>query len=345
MKNTPIALMCCLSITSNVLYAHEHHNHAAKDVIAEPNKPTGSGEFIYQADPNWGTLENGENLGPTHGGVAIDEAGLIYLSTDGKASIYVFNESGSLVKTIAPQARGLHQITIRKEGDKEYIYGAQLNAYGGKRIEKILKLDLDGNTIIEIPNEKSGKIPGGFSGMTGVAVAPDGSIFCSIGYGSQYIHKFDNQGKHLFHFGKRGKKYNQLKTPHNLAIDHRFGTPRLLVVDRENRRLVHYDLEGNFLGIYAKNLRRPCAVSFHKHFCAVAELEARVTILDTEGNHISHLGDNPNKSLWANMKVKPEQQKIGLFSAPHGLSFDSAGNLYVQDWNVTGRATKLTRAK
>ena len=27
----------------------------------------------------------------------------------------------------------------------------------------------------------------------------------------------------------------------------------------------------------------------------------------------------------------------------HGLSFDSAGNLYVEDWNFAGRVTKLRR--
>ena len=29
--------------------------------------------------------------------------------------------------------------------------------------------------------------------------------------------------------------------------------------------------------------------------------------------------------------------------APHGLSFDKDGNLYVQDWNKSGRVTKLTK--
>ena len=35
--------------------------------------------------------------------------------------------------------------------------------------------------------------------------------------------------------------------------------------------------------------------------------------------------------------------KPGVFTAPHGLCFDAEGNLYVMDWNKTGRLTKLVR--
>jgi hypothetical protein len=35
-------------------------------------------------------------------------------------------------------------------------------------------------------------------------------------------------------------------------------------------------------------------------FCAVAELEARVTILGKDGVPVVFLGDNPDKKQWAN---------------------------------------------
>ena len=120
---------------------------------------------------------------------------------------------------------------------------------------------------------------------------------------------------------------------------------KLLVADRGKNRLVHLDLEGNWIGVHASNLRRPCAVSFSGDTLAVAELESRVTVLDKTGTPIAFLGDNPNKAQWADFGVTPEDQRLGIFTAPHGLSFDKAGNLYVQDWNKTGRVTKLTLAK
>ena len=107
--------------------------------------------------------------------------------------------------------------------------------------------------------------------------------------------------------------------------------------------LLHFDLEGNWIGIHASNLRLPCAISFHGEHVAVAELKARVTILDKTGTPVAFLGDNPNQAQWANFGVAPQDQRLGIFTAPHGLSFDKAGNLYVEDWNKTGRVTKLTK--
>ena len=76
---------------------------------------------------------------------------------------------------------------------------------------------------------------------------------------------------------------------------------------------------------------------------AIAELESRVTILDKTGTPISFLGDNPNKAQWAKFPIPPSEMQLGIFTAPHGLSFDKAGNLYVEDWNKTGRITKLRK--
>ena len=87
-------------------------------------------------------------------------------------------------------------------------------------------------------------MPGGWNGLTGVTVAPDGAVFASMGYGSQLIHKFDASGKLLKTFGGKGEGDGRFNTSHGLAIDTRFGEPRLLVADRENRRLCHLDLEG-----------------------------------------------------------------------------------------------------
>ncbi|NQX02113.1 hypothetical protein HQ447_15755 [bacterium] len=157
------------------------------------------------------------------------------------------------------------------------------------------------------------------------------------------MHKFDATGKLLKSFGSKGTDENQFNTPHGLAIDTRFGEPRLLVADREKRRLVHFDLEGNWIGVHASNLRRPCSISILGENLAVAELESRVTILDKSGTPVAFLGDNPNQAQWAKFPIPPAEMQLGIFTAPHGISFDKAGNLYVEDWNKSGRITKLTK--
>ena len=55
------------------------------------------------------------------------------------------------------------------------------------------------------------------------------------------------------------------------------------------------------------------------------------------------LGDNPDQAQWAKYNLAPEFWKDGIFIAAHGLTFDKAGNLFVQDWNFSGRFTKLKK--
>ncbi len=323
--------------------AHPDHGVMPGD---DPHLPvrTGNGAHVYEAVPHWGELPDGKIIGPTHGGVVVDDvSGLIYVSTDSELSVVVYQPDGKFVKTIAPECRGFHAMAIRQEAGQTVMYGAQLNSNTPPL--RVCKIDTAGKLLLEIPNEVTGEVPGGWGGLTGVTVAPDGAIFASMGYGSNIVHKFDATGKLLKSFGSKGEDETQFNTPHGLAIDTRFGEPRLLVADREKRRLVHFDLEGNWIGVHASNLRRPCAVSILGDVAAVAELESRVTILDQSGTPVAFLGDNPNKAEWANFEVMPEAQKLGIFTAPHGLSFDRAGNLYVQDWNRTGRVTKLSLVK
>jgi DNA-binding beta-propeller fold protein YncE len=322
-------------------FAHPDHDTKPGDGPQTAVR-TGNGSWSYEAVPHWGELPQGKIIGPTHGGVVVDDTGgLIYVSTDSELSLLVYQPDGTFVKTIAPECRGFHAMAIRSEDGKPVIYGAQLNSR--QPPQRICKIDTEGKLLLEIPNAATGEVPGGWNGITGVAVAPDGSIFASMGYGSNIVHKFDAAGKLLKSFGSKGKEEQQFNTPHGLAIDTRFGDPRLLVADREKRRLVHFDMEGNWIGVHSSNLRRPCSVSILGDEVAVAELESRVTILDKTGTPVAFLGDNPDKGQWANFGVTPEDQRLGIFTAPHGLSFDKAGNLYVEDWNKTGRVTKLTK--
>ncbi|PXA04028.1 hypothetical protein DDZ13_08260 [Coraliomargarita sinensis] len=312
--------------------AHDHHHSVV----------VGHGKYQYEAVPHWGELPGGKSIGPTHGGVVVDsQDGRVYVSTDAEHSILVYEANGTFVESIAPQCRGFHAMDIGRDNRETVIYGAQL-----KDTLRVCKIDTEGNILMEISAETHPDLPGGWKGVTGVAVAPDGSIFCSMGYGSNLIHKFGKFGDYIKSFGGKGKPEAGkvvTRTSHGLKVDTRFDPPRLLVCDRENRRLFHTDLEGKWIGEIVTDLRRPCAVSIFGNLCAIAELEGRVTLLDKKGNILTHLGDNPNEKQWANFRVELDAIDEGLFTAPHGLSFDENGNIYVQDWNASGRMTKLKR--
>lgn len=343
--------------------AHPNHDKAPAGKPVSEVITTGNGQFTFKTVPGWGALPDGKNIGPTHGGVAVDSKGFVYVSTDAKHGIVKFDKTGKFVKFFEGK-HGFHSLGIIKEGDQEYLYGANVRgAY-------FAKLTLDGKEVFRIPNENTGNVPGSyqrrdkekklmvnedgspsmvsaFKGLTGAAVADDGHIFLSCGYGSNLVHKFDKTGKHLKSFGGRSGKDRsdpmRFVTCHGLAIDKRFGDPRLLVVDRENGRLMHYDFDFKFIQKYAEHLRRPCAVSIRKDECVVAELAGRVTLLDKRGAEVAFLGDNPDKKQRANFGVPKDKMTLGVFTAPHGCSFDADGNVIVQDWNKSGRVTFLDR--
>jgi len=342
-----ISLSLCATLAA-VTFAHEGHDHAQApgDALAVTHAVLlGGGEYRYETVPNWSQLPEGrETLGPTHGGIVVDRDGNLYFTMDGGPNaILVYKPDGTFLRALGDESlTGIHGVAINDENGEQFIYAAHLK---GRRA---LKLKLDGEIVWTIGFDdvkQSGKYEneGQFS-PTAIAVAPDGGVFIADGYGQNWIHKFDKDQNYVTSFGGKGEEPGQFRTCHGMGMDRRGEKPLLLVCDRENRRLQHFDLDGNFVAIVTEGLRRPCSVSFHDGKVVIAELEARVTILDQHNNQVAHLGDNPNREHWANYHVPPAAWQPGIFTAPHGVSFDPAGNIYVMDWNASGRVSKLRRA-
>ncbi|HAT59189.1 MAG TPA: 6-bladed beta-propeller, partial [Opitutae bacterium] len=182
---------------------------------------------------------------------------------------------------------------------------------------------------------------------TAITVAPNGDIFLSDGYASNIIFKYNKKGEYLSHFGKKGDALRDFHTPHGMTLDTRYDPPRLLICDRNHLpigRLVHYDLNGNFIEEAATRLNMPTSVAIQGEYVSVPSLDGRLYILDKNNSVVSVLGykAEPGVSLY---KVKQEDWVEGIFSGTHGSYWDKDGNLYVQDWNIDGRIMKLVRVK
>ena len=337
--NIKAALIGGLLLSAGFVMAHEGDVPSNKSTVTAPiTSPvqTGQGSLTYTTVPGWGKVPGSEHIGSTHGGIVVDKAGKIYVSTDGPQTLIAFDADGKYIKSFGPAFRGIHGMNINTEDGKEYIYAAAMG--------KVMKLDLEGNIVLTLDGSKQDGHA--WKRATAVAVAPNGDIFVADGYGSSIIFKYDKAGKFIKKIGIKGNKDGEFKTSHGLAVDNRNPEkPVLVVADRENRRVQLLDLDGNFIKVATTGLRRPCALSIWGDYIAVAELEGRVAILDKDYKVVSKIGDNPNKKQWANFPVKPEDWQGGIFTAPHGVSFDSNGNLYVMDWNKWGRVTKLTKDK
>jgi hypothetical protein len=93
-----------------------------------------------------------------------------------------------------------------------------------------------------------------------IAVSSNGDVYVTDGYASDYIHRFHRTAKHIRSFGGKKEPYS-FSTLHKLAIDTRFQHARIIACDRANNRVVHLSLDGDHLGVVAKDLLLPAAVT------------------------------------------------------------------------------------
>ncbi len=278
-------------------------------------------------------------LGACHGGVVLDKAGNIYVTTDTKRGIVVFSPSGKFLKNVGPSH--IHGLEVREESGVEYLYAARPSQH------EVIKLKLDGERVWAITYPETAGIYKEAKNFNpcAVTVAPDGSIFIADGYGANYVLKYDKDRQFVKAFGGPGKEEGKFQTCHGIALDMRQGKPLLLVCNRNNNRVEHWDLDGNFVKVIQKDLRMPAAVHIQGDYAVFPELQGRVTVLNKDGSIAAQVGDNPNEKQRANYGLPQDQWQDGICNSPHGASMDKDGNLIVAEWSAFGHLHKFTRAK
>ncbi|MFN0052195.1 MAG: 6-bladed beta-propeller [Planctomycetales bacterium] len=312
---------------------------------AEKAKPVrmGCGIMTFDTVPGWGLSPEGKSvIGPTHGGVVIDKAGSIYTSAN--MGVFVFSPDGKVIRRyLGDEYSNIHDMEIRDEAEGEFIYGARnANAEG-------IKFNaLTGAIVLKLPFPEASGLNLKQFNPTAITVAPNGDIFLADGYASNHIFKFDKSGKYLMHFGTKGNELKQFNTAHGMTLDTRYDPPRLLICDRNHEpkgRLLHYDLNGEFIAEVVTGLGMPTSAAVQGDYVSVPDLHGRLVILDKSNTIIAVLGHNADPDKRVNFNVPQDQWIEGVFSGTHGSYWDKDGNLYVQDWNVSGRLMKLVRVK
>jgi hypothetical protein len=305
-------------------------------------------EVKYDFVPNFlGTPPGKAQIGNGHGEIAVDSAGLIYVSVQEKdAGIQVYGKDGKFIKAL-PLPMSLHGFVIRKSAEGEFLYGAVLGE------QRFLKAKLDGTVVMEIKpdafpadkgkaKDKAGKV-GNALKLTNCDVAPNGDIYIVDGYGKSWIFVFDKDGKFKSVFGGPTQMVDgkAFANTHKIFIDVRFSPARLLCLDRGNNRMFHLDLDGtNPQMIADKGLRNPSSASFHGDLMCVAEIAGRVSVWNKEGKMVAELGANDTKGQTNTPGVKPDAWRTGIVTSPHGITFDGKGNILETEWNQFGRVLR-----
>ena len=328
----------------------------AEDKAGDSLPVVGEGDHRFECHHGWGATPDHIQWYETHG-VAVDREGLIYIThragpdrpsseANAQDTVVVFDPDGTFVRSFGKEYHGGgHGIDIRSEGGQEFLYLAFMFP-----VNVVVKTDLKGEVVWtkEAPEE-----PGVYEGPdaryspTNVAFAPDGGFYIGDGYGSNYVHQYDKDDNWVRTWGGTGTEPGLMQTPHGLWFDDRQGRDAgLVVADRANARLQYFAPDGTFRSIIDE-------VSFPAHFdiredvLLVPDLHARVSLFDRENNVISHLG---YEQSWTDevldgfkVRVEPDRWRPGRFVHPHDACYDADGNIFVTEWVVPGRISKLQR--
>jgi DNA-binding beta-propeller fold protein YncE len=305
--------------------------------LRQKNTIVGTGNLTFEALAQWESLPAGWRFVEV-AGVATDSRDRVYVFNRGEHPIIVFDRDGRFLTSwgegVFQRAHGIFigpddavwctddlDHTVRK-----FAPDGRLLMTLGTRGQP----SDTGITGIDYRTIHAGGPP--FNRPTNVALATDGSLYVTDGYGNARVHKFAPDGQLLFSWGEPGTGPGQFNLPHGIAID-RDGV--IYIADRENSRVQLFTPRGDWLAEWT-DLARPMQVFIDRHDRVfVVEVgwraglfpwltapstdapAARLSVFDRRGQLLTRWGG------------AGDPHAPGNFFAPHDLWIDSRGDLYV----------------
>ncbi len=306
----------------------------------------GTGAYTYRWIDNWARTpetESSRTNGRTHG-VVVTKAGDVVVFHQADPAVLIFAADGTLQDAWGHGFLSAHGMTLVEEDGTEYLWLTDENSAA------VVKTTLDGAIVQSLqkpshPVYATGRYVPTWIGVAEERYGGNGDIWVADGYGSSYVHRYDRSGRYLQSINGEEGEAGAFRCPHALWVDHRRTEPRLYIADRGNRRIQVYDLEGSFQkACGADILTSPCGFVTYGDWLLIPELRARLTILDGEDHLVGYLGSNEQVCDipgWPNHESALIRE--GKFNSPHGMAVDSAGNLFVVEWIIGGRITKLEK--
>jgi DNA-binding beta-propeller fold protein YncE len=299
----------------------------------------------YQWIDNWATIPDtptGREDGRTHG-VAVSKTGDIFIFHQADPAVLRYDAKGNLKSAWGSDYPTAHGMTLVEEDGEERLWLVDTHT------AEIVKTTLDGERLQSISRPDHPAYDAGETYMpTWVSVneqrfGGNGDVWVTDGYGSSLIHRFDSKGNYLSTITGEEGTGGKLKCPHAISFRFTDAGNELFIADRGNKQIQVYDTEGNFKRAFGSDvLNSPCVIAFHGDRLVIPELFARIAILESDGQLVGYLGENSaaqDTEGWPN--VAANHIKPGHFNSPHSLAVDPQGNLYIVEWIIGGRVTKL----
>ena len=305
----------------------------------------GSEGFLFEYVDGWAKLPEGMSFLECPG-VAVDSHDNVYVLSRGEHPVIVFDREGNFLRS---WGEGLftrpHGLFV---GPDDSVYCTDDQGH------KVCKFSPDGELLLQLGDGTESETgvkdidyrtitqagpP--FNLPTNLALAPDGAMYVSDGYGNARVHKFSPEGEHLLSWGKPGSRPGEFNLPHGIKVD---ASGNVYVADRENSRIQIFNGEGEFQSEWT-DVARPTEL-----------------FIDTAGNvFVSELGYRAGMFPWMTPDPRSTGGRVSVFNAqgelqtrwgggedplatgdffaPHDVWADSRGDVYVGEvtWSAGGK--------
>lgn len=348
-------------VASSSIYAHEDNIHGLAESTNTSNPEIiGHGDFKYRVHADWGKLDNKRfPIINCHSMVQTKDGNLHALCDGIRNNFLVYDKDGKLLKSWGTEFTGAHGLEVFEENGKEYFIvvdggWAVRNDKGKASREqgRVVKISTDGKLIFSIGHPVTvGAYEAGWRFQPcDAAVAKNGDIYISDGYGSNWVLQYNKLGQFIRKFGGNAdpNEKARLKSSHGISIDHRDSkNPKLVVSSRSENKLKVFTMDGKFLhnidvpGAYlgqavfhGENAYAGVCWSKDKGTGKRLSNSGFVTILDKNNKVISNPGGSEPK--YENAKLGPLFQTTKTFRHVHDVCVDKEGSIYALQWNSGG---------
>ncbi|NEW09732.1 hypothetical protein GK047_27805 [Paenibacillus sp. SYP-B3998] len=270
----------------------------------------GEKTFASPVFSQWG--EDGEEVGQFSfpQGMAIDQAGNLYVADTMNSRVQKFTSNGKFIQAwdIDGMIFGMPRAIAVDRSGLVYVNNGQGN---------IRVFQPDG---IELRHWDDTNFLN--AGVLGMAVDQEGNVYVSNA-GLHQVRKYGPMGQTLLTWGAHGTAPGQFNAPSGIAID-RNGT--IFIADPGNFRIQKFDAMGQYLGQWGEGesaepgkFSFPQALTFDQYgnLHVMETKNYRIQVLDPYGKSIR---------MWGKEGSAP-----GEFEVTFGVAADNAGNIYVDD--------------
>ena len=277
--------------------------------------------YSYTVVEGWGQGPAGREFGGVVPAVATDSRDRVYIARREPPAMLVYDREGRFLSAWGEDVLSSpHSVWI---SETDHVFVADVGDH------TVRTFDTDGRLLHTLGTPGQVGVPGQpFNRPTWAALAPSGDLYVSDGYGQFRVHRFSADGTLLHSWGEEGQGPGQFALPHCVRVDRR---GRVLVLDRENKRLQIFDAEGTHMGEWPDPLRPNDLYIDQDDIVYIAEGQYRISILTLDGEVLARWGE--------------QGEAPGQFADhPHGLWVDSRGDLYVAEVpSIDNRLQKFTR--